>query len=66
VFGGWDGLVASCRKNPELDEEWTERLRAELRAKRKGSSLTEYFSARALPPASSPASIAGNRDFGLA
>ena len=21
IFGGWDGLVASCRKNPETDDE---------------------------------------------
>ena len=137
VFGGWDGLVASCRKNPdtdrqeqlpakvtgipfaagefiefrepnaagygdplerdpaqvredilddfttielardaygvvfedertlEIDAGATETLRAELRAKRNGSSLTEYFANQPLPPSSSPASIAGNAEFGI-
>jgi N-methylhydantoinase B/oxoprolinase/acetone carboxylase alpha subunit len=134
VFGGWDGLVASCRKNPdtpreealpakvtgipfaageyiefrepnaagygdplerpaeavredvlddfttvelardaygvvfaderslEIDAAATEALRAELRAKRNGSSLTEYFAARPLVPSSAPTSVAGNRE----
>jgi N-methylhydantoinase B/oxoprolinase/acetone carboxylase alpha subunit len=138
VFGGWDGLVASCRKNPDtsheqilpakvtgipfragefiefrepnaagygepldrpaeavredvlddftsielareaygvvfsderslaIDEAATEKLRGELRAKRKGSSLTEYFSGRPLQPSSAPASVAGNKALGLA
>ncbi|MFN8187715.1 MAG: hydantoinase B/oxoprolinase family protein [Gaiellales bacterium] len=137
IFGGWDGLVASCRKNPdtpreevlpakvtgipfaagefvefrepnaagygdplerdpelvredvlddfatlelarhaygvvfadertlELDRDATERLRAELRAARESGSLTEYFGGRQLPPSSSPAALAGNREFGL-
>jgi N-methylhydantoinase B/oxoprolinase/acetone carboxylase alpha subunit len=137
VFGGWDGLVASCRKNPdtgreqrlpakvtgipfragefiefrepnaagygdpldrpaeavredvlddfttvelardaygvvfadersfEVDEAATERLRRELRAKRDGSSLTEYFASRELTPSSAPTSLAGNREFGI-
>jgi N-methylhydantoinase B/oxoprolinase/acetone carboxylase alpha subunit len=136
VFGGWDGLVASCRKNPdtsreehldakvtgipfpagefiefrepnaagygdplerpaeqvredvlddfttielahdaygvvfadeqtlELDEEATERLRAELRASRRGSSLTDYYRDR-FPRENKPVSIAGNREFGI-
>jgi N-methylhydantoinase B/oxoprolinase/acetone carboxylase alpha subunit len=135
VFGGWDGLVASCRKNPdtdrqeqlpakvtgipfaageyiefrepnaagygepldrppeavredvlddfttielardaygvvfadertlEIDAEATDRLRTELRTKRNGSSLTEYFGARDLVPSSAPATAAGNREF---
>jgi N-methylhydantoinase B/oxoprolinase/acetone carboxylase alpha subunit len=135
VFGGWDGLVASCRKNPdtpreeilpakvtgisfsagefiefrepnaagygdplerdpeavredvfddfttielardaygvvfaderllELDVAATEARRAELRAQRDGSSLGDYFAGRALSPSSSPASLAGNREF---
>jgi N-methylhydantoinase B/oxoprolinase/acetone carboxylase alpha subunit len=135
VFGGWDGLVASCRKNPdtpreevlpakvtgipfsagefiefrepnaagygdplerdpeavredvlddfttielardaygvvfvdertlELDAAATEARRAELRAQRDGSSLGDYFAGRALSPSSSPASLAGNREF---
>jgi N-methylhydantoinase B/oxoprolinase/acetone carboxylase alpha subunit len=137
IFGGWDGLVASCRKNPdtprevvlpakvtgipfaagefvefrepnaagygdplerdpdmvredvlddfttlelarsaygvvfadegtlEIDRDGTERLRAELRAGREKKSLTEYFRGRELPPSSSPAAVAGNREFGL-
>ena len=138
VFGGWDGLVASCRKNPEtpreelleakvtgvpfaagefiefrepnaagygnplerdpalvredvlddfttielardaygvvfadevsleIDADATAELRAELGKKPRGRSLTEYFGARSLAEASAPASIAGNREFGLA
>jgi N-methylhydantoinase B/oxoprolinase/acetone carboxylase alpha subunit len=138
VFGGWDGLVASCRKNPdtsrqerlpakvtgipfaageyiefrepnaagygdpldrppeavredvlddfttlelardaygvvfadertlEIDADATEKLRAELRDERKGSSLTEYFAARDAVSASAPATAAGNREFELA
>jgi N-methylhydantoinase B/oxoprolinase/acetone carboxylase alpha subunit len=137
VFGGWDGLVASCRKNPDtgqeqilpakvtgipfragefiefrepnaagygdpldrpadavredvlddftsielareaygvvfsderslaIDEAATEKLRGELRVKRHGSSLTEYFSGRPPQPSSAPASLAGNRELGL-
>jgi N-methylhydantoinase B/oxoprolinase/acetone carboxylase alpha subunit len=138
VFGGWDGLVASCRKNPDtprqeqlpakvtgipfsageyiefrepnaagygdpldrppeavredvlddfttielardaygvvfadertlaIDDAATEQLRGELRAKRNGSSLTEYFASRDAVPSSAPASAAGNREFDLA
>jgi N-methylhydantoinase B/oxoprolinase/acetone carboxylase alpha subunit len=137
VFGGWDGLVASCRKNPdtdrqedlpakvtgipfgagefiefrepnaaaygdpldrpaeavredvlddfttielardaygvvfsdeqslEIDADATEKLRAELRGKRNGTSLTEYFASRPLVPSSSPTSLAGNREFSI-
>jgi N-methylhydantoinase B len=137
VFGGWDGLVASCRKNPdtpleevlpakvtgisfsagefiefrepnaagygdplerdpeavredvfddfttielardaygvvfadermlELDVAATEARRGELRAQRDGSSLGDYFAGRALSPSSSPASLAGNREFAI-
>jgi len=137
VFGGWDGLVASCRKNPgtgreqklpakvtgipfsagefiefrepnaagygdpldrppeavredvlddfttlelareaygvvfsderslEIDAAATEKLRDELRKKRTGSSLTEYFASRGVMPASAPASLAANREFGM-
>jgi N-methylhydantoinase B/oxoprolinase/acetone carboxylase alpha subunit len=137
VFGGWDGLVASCRKNPdtgqeemlpakvtgipfaagefiefrepnaagygdplerdpalvredilddfttielaadaygvvftdsqalEIDAAATDAKRAELRAARKGGSLTDYFASRGRPPSSSPASLAGNEEFGL-
>jgi N-methylhydantoinase B/oxoprolinase/acetone carboxylase alpha subunit len=137
VFGGWDGLVASCRKNPdtgreemlpakvtgipfgagefiefrepnaagygdpldrppelvredvlddfttielaadaygvvfaderslEIDAAATGAKRAELRAARNGGSLTDYFASRGRPPSSSPASAAGNEEFGL-
>jgi N-methylhydantoinase B/oxoprolinase/acetone carboxylase alpha subunit len=137
VFGGWDGLVASCRKNPatpreevleakvtgvpfspgefiefrepnaagygdplerdpalvredvlddfttlelardaygvvfadertlEIDAGATADLREQLRREPKGGSLTEYFAGSPLPEASAPASVAGNREFGL-
>jgi N-methylhydantoinase B/oxoprolinase/acetone carboxylase alpha subunit len=137
VFGGWDGLVASCRKNPdtareeelpakvtgipfaageyiefrepnaagygdpldrppeavredvlddfttielardaygvvfadeqslELDAAATEARRTELREKRDGASLMDYFAGRGLVAASAPASAAGNRELGL-
>ena len=137
IFGGWDGLVASCRKNPgtqreqvldakvtgvpfargefvefrepnaagygdpldrppaevredvlddfttvelaraaygvvfadertlAVDEAATEALRAELRSTRDGSSLTEYFAGKELPPAGAPTSVAGNAEFGF-
>jgi N-methylhydantoinase B/oxoprolinase/acetone carboxylase alpha subunit len=137
IFGGWDGLVASCRKNPdtpreevlpakvtgipfsagefiefrepnaaaygdplerdpqavredvlddfttielardaygvvfadertlEFDAAATEARRAELRAQRDGTSLGDYFAGRALPPSSSPVSLAGNREFAI-
>ena len=136
IFGGWDGLVASCRKNPdtsveeylpakvtgipfragefiefrepnaagygdpldrdpaqvredvlddfttvelardaygvvfadertlEIDATATEAKRAELRAGRDGSSLTEYFRDH-LVPYNAPVSIAGNAEFGM-
>jgi N-methylhydantoinase B/oxoprolinase/acetone carboxylase alpha subunit len=137
VFGGWDGLVASCRKNPDtsrleelpakvtgipfaageyiefrepnaagygdpldrppdavredvlddfttielareaygvvfaderslvIDDDATERLRAELRREPKGSSLTEYFGSRETMLSSAPATAAGNSEFGF-
>jgi N-methylhydantoinase B/oxoprolinase/acetone carboxylase alpha subunit len=137
VFGGWDGLVASCRKNPgtpaeqalpakvtgipfkagefiefrepnaagygdplerdpvavredvlddftsvelareaygvvfadertlEIDAKATEKLRKELAAKRNGSSLTEWYAERGLPPASAPVSAAGNAEYSM-
>jgi N-methylhydantoinase B len=137
VFGGWDGLVASCRKNPdtpaeqalpakvtgipfragefiefrepnaagygdplerdpaavredvlddftsielareaygvvfadertlEIDEQATGKLRQELAAARNGSSLTEWYADRGLPPASAPVSLAGNDEFSM-
>ena len=137
IFGGWDGLVASCRKNPgtpleealpakvtgvnfaagefiefrepnaagygdplerapeqvredvlddfttielardaygvvfederalEIDVKATEALRKQLRASRNGRSLTEYFAQRELLKVNPPASVAGNREFGM-
>jgi N-methylhydantoinase B/oxoprolinase/acetone carboxylase alpha subunit len=137
VFGGWDGLVANCRKNPdtareeyleakvtgipfaagdviefrspngggygdplerdpeqvredvlddfttielardaygvvfadeatlEIDRDGTEALRAELRASPNGRSLTEWYRERGLVWANPPASVAGNREFGI-
>jgi hypothetical protein len=50
----------------EIDADATAELRAELGKKPRGRSLTEYFGARSLAEASAPASIAGNREFGLA
>jgi N-methylhydantoinase B len=59
------GVVFADERSLEIDAGATEQLRAELRTKRNGSSLTEYFAARPLVPSSSPASLAGNREFGL-
>jgi N-methylhydantoinase B/oxoprolinase/acetone carboxylase alpha subunit len=137
VFGGWDGLVAHCRKNPDtgreeyleakvtgipfgagdviefrspngggygdplernpeavredvlddfttlelaraaygvvfedertlaIDAAATEALRAELRAKPDGRSLTDWYRERGLPVVNPQTSIAGNREFGI-
>ena len=59
------GVVFADEQTLEIDAAATERLREELRAKRNGSSLTEYFSARALPPSVAPVSIAGNAELGI-
>ena len=60
------GVVFADERTLEIDEAATERLRAELRAKQDGSSLTEWYAGRELPPASAPASAAGNAEFSLA
>jgi len=60
------GVVFSDVQTLEIDAAATEALRAELRARRNGSSLTDYFSTRPLSPSSAPASSAGNREFGIA
>jgi N-methylhydantoinase B/oxoprolinase/acetone carboxylase alpha subunit len=142
IFGGWDGLVASCRKNPgtareeelhakvtgipfgagefvefrepnaagygdplerpaeavrddvldgfttiemandaygvvfatdapvtlnrlDIDEDATEKRRAEIRNEGGAGSLTTYYAERGLPPASAPVSNAGNSSFGM-
>ena len=59
------GVVFEDERTLEIDAGATETLRAELRAKRNGSSLTEYFANQPLRPSSSPASIAGNAEFGI-
>jgi N-methylhydantoinase B len=59
------GVVFADERTLEVDEAATEARRAELRGRPNGSSLTDYFSGRALPPSSSPVSLAGNREFEL-
>jgi N-methylhydantoinase B/oxoprolinase/acetone carboxylase alpha subunit len=58
------GVVFTDERSLTIDAAATEKLRAELHAKRKGSSLTEYFASRAMP-SSAPATLAGNREFGI-
>ena len=55
------GVIFADERTLEIDEAATERLRAELRGQRKGSSLTEYFAggARRWAP-----SVAGDRECG--
>jgi N-methylhydantoinase B len=60
------GVVFADEETLEIDVAATEERRGELRTRRDGSSLTAYFEGRPLPPSSSPASLAGNREFGLA
>jgi hypothetical protein len=59
------GVVFADEQTLEIDEEATAARRAELATKRDGSSLTEYFEERGLPPSSSPTSLAGNSEFGI-
>jgi hypothetical protein len=60
------GVVFVDERTLEIDEAATERLRGELASKRSGSSLTEWFAGRELPPASAPVSVAGNAEFSSA
>jgi len=59
------GVVFVDERTLEIDTGATEKLRQEIRAKRNGSSLTEYFANRPLQPSSAPTSLAGNRQLGL-
>src|SRR5581483_11440027 len=59
------GVVFADERTLEIDEGATETLRAELRARRDGSSLTDYFAQRPAVPSSAPASLAANREFGI-
>jgi len=59
------GVVFADERTLEIDAGATERLRAELRTKRNGSSLTDYFASRDLVPSSAPATAAGNRELGM-
>jgi hypothetical protein len=59
------GVVFADERTLEIDESATAALRAELAARRNGSSLTAYFESRGLPPSSAPASHAGNGEFGI-
>jgi len=60
------GVVFADERTLEIDEAATEALRAELRANRTAGSLTEYFADRPLPSVSTPTSVAGNRELGIA
>ena len=60
------GVVFVDERTLEIDTAATEQLRKDLAAQRKGSSLTEWYAGRELPPSSAPVSIAANADFGLA
>jgi hypothetical protein len=60
------GVVFADERTLEIDEEATAALRAEMAAGTSGiSSLTDYFAERGLVPASTPVSLAGNREFGI-
>jgi N-methylhydantoinase B/oxoprolinase/acetone carboxylase alpha subunit len=58
------GVVFADEGTLEIDAQSTDALRAELRANRRGSSLTEFYSGR-LPQANKPVSVAGNAEFGM-
>jgi len=59
-------VVFSDERALVVDAVATEALRAKLRAGAAGSSLTEYYAERGLPPAPAAASSAGNVAFGMA
>ena len=60
------GVVFTDERSLEIDEDATARLRDELRARPRFTSLTEYYAERGLPPSSAPSSPAGNAQFGMA
>jgi len=57
-------VVFEDEQSLEVDAAATEKLRAELRASRTVTSLTEYFSGDLLP-STKPVSLAGNAEFGM-
>ena len=59
------GVVFTDERTLEIDEQATGKLRKELAAERNGSSLTEWYADRGLPPASAPVSAAGNAEFSM-
>jgi len=59
------GVVFSDERTLEVDEAATDALRAELRFKSRGSSLTDFYRGR-LPQTSTPVSVAGNAEFDMA
>ena len=59
------GVVFADETALEIDRDATDALRAKLRATRNGRSLTDYFAGRELPKVNPPASVAGNREFGI-
>jgi hypothetical protein len=59
------GVVFEDERTLAIDAAATETLRAELRAKPDGRSLTEWYRERGLPIVNPPTSIAGNREFGI-
>ena len=59
------GVVFADERTLEIDAAATERLRAELAAKRGEHSLTEWYSRAQLPPSSAPVSVAANAEYGL-
>jgi N-methylhydantoinase B len=59
------GVVFDDEQALTFDAAATEALRNELRAKRDGRSLTEWYRERGLPIVNPPTSIAGNREFGI-
>jgi hypothetical protein len=59
------GVVFADERTLELDQEATARLREELRARPRFTSLTAYYAERGLPDSSAPSSPAGNAQFGM-
>jgi N-methylhydantoinase B len=59
------GVVFADERTLEIDAKATEKLRKELAAGRNGSSLTEWYAERGLPPASAPVSTAGNAEYSM-
>lgn len=59
------GVVFAEPKTLEIDVEATARLRAELASRPRCSSLTEYYQKHGLLRYKPPASVAGDKEFGL-